>query len=137
MWYQTIINETKGPSDYLTTAYFRMGEIAERNREPEWESFFLKAIEILLKNKIMKDSELYRLASAYKKIDDLECALKNFKELLLKQISLNLKSGVYFHMGEIFFKKNEFESANEMFLNCLSINPDHKKIIAIYCVYKR
>ena len=71
--------------------------------------------------------QIYRIASLYKKIGNMEKSEKWFRQILKNQEMDSLKAGAYFHLGEIELKRGDRKKAYNLFKNCVKINPKHAK----------
>ncbi len=71
----------------------------------------------------------YSIGSIYKEYGDMQNA-KKFFEKIIKSANKHSKpfnSGAYFHLGEISLISGRQEEATSHFIQCLKINPEHKK----------
>ena len=70
----------------------------------------------------------YHFGSILKKNGFLVESKREFERILKKGLQLkDLGSGAHFHLGEIFLAERDIEKAKEEFLECLKMNPEHKK----------
>ena|GEM_PF-1772661 len=66
---------------------------------------------------------VYSLASLYERLGELDKAYELFKSLLDR--GFHVRSGVYFHLGEIAFKKGNKDEAIKFYHLCLKCEPNH------------
>lgn len=69
----------------------------------------------------------YNYLSTMKLLGKEDHAIQGFLGILSDNTHPQLKSGSNFHLGEIFFKKNNYQKANTHFQACLELTPSHKK----------
>ncbi|MCS7233026.1 MAG: tetratricopeptide repeat protein [Synergistetes bacterium] len=65
----------------------------------------------------------YNIASLYEKLGDLDKAEELFKEALDRDFYN--KSGIYFHLAEIYLKRGRLREAVDFYSLCLSFESDH------------
>jgi len=123
-WFRKVLENTKD-AKLESGAYFHLGVIEiKKGRDKKALNYFKKSVEISSEQNPLY---LYNLASSYKKRGDYESAVKYFKKALTTSFDYELKSGVYFHLGEIDLWNNNVKKAKEYFEECLEINPNHRK----------
>ncbi len=107
--------------------YFYLGMKYRKIGLKKYKYYFKKAINVLSKKRRKTPIDYYHLASLYKKNDDYLRSEKLFKIVLSKKANNTLKSGAYFHLGEIKLSEGNKNKALEYFRKCMEYNPNHKK----------
>ena len=82
---------------------------------------------MLEEKKNKKTSDIYKIASLYKRLEDYDRAEALFLQLPAKTSHFHTLSGVYFHLGEIAYRRKQFTAAAGYFEKCIEINPYHAK----------
>lgn len=124
-----IIENPRIPISVLYQSYLLYGEITQKQGKRNWRHYYKKGISILLSKRNKSTLEIYRIASLYKQLEDEENAVKWFKRLLTGKgdVEISIRAGVYFHLGEIFSRKKQYQKAKKYFIHCIQLNPDHRK----------
>jgi glycosyltransferase involved in cell wall biosynthesis len=85
--------------------------------------------------------EKYSIASICRKLGRTEKAYDLFSQLMLrlqgKRKYEKMLSGIYFHLGEIDYLKNDYKNALKKFDKCLELNPQHMKAREFYQLLKK
>ncbi len=92
-----------------------------------WKNKLEEALNILKESKIESVIFKYRIGSILKTLGRVDKAEKVFIDLEKNYRKGELKAGIYFHLGEIYFIKGKRELSKEFFNKVLKINPDHEK----------
>lgn len=87
--------------------------------------YFIEAFSKLIKPN--DPLSIYRKASIYKRLGNLEEAEKLFFKILKVKNNKNLKAGAYFHLGEIEIRKGRIKKGLDLLKKCLTKIPQHKK----------
>lgn len=69
----------------------------------------------------------YNKASVLKLLGKTAAAQSRFNRLLAHVDNPRLVPGIYFHLGEIFFRNRQYIEAGKMFNKTLELNPGHQK----------
>ena len=108
--------------------------IKYRKRVLEWIVWLDKYVhDADFVKKIQRDKRQKKILKTYRKASRLQNKkyYKKAKALFLfiseESEKKEMISGSYYHVGEIYIKENNLDGAREMFNNCLSICPEHKK----------
>ena len=71
--------------------------------------------------------EMYQFASKERTIGAIENALPVFERILQKSSKPDIRAGAAFHLGEIALNCNDRPKALKLFIECLALNPKHRK----------
>jgi TolA-binding protein len=106
--------------------YYAAGEL-EKKGGKDWKYFYGAALDILLGKEKKARTDMYNIASIYKKLTQYENARKWFREMIENTKDKKLTGGGYFHMGEMDYMEEDFSSAKRCFRSCLEFLPGHSK----------
>jgi FkbM family methyltransferase len=124
---KAIKNRNPSP-EILFQAYFHLALISRYQKKKTLNHYFKEALKVLLIKKGKNTLDIYRVASVYKSMNRLDLAEKWFKKLLGMSVDhLQIIAGVYYHLGEIQYFKQNWPGAKEYFKKCFELNPGHKK----------
>jgi len=112
---------------YIAYMLIHLGEKYEDKNPSKSNKYYEKALELLTTKRVLNPTDLYRIGSLYKRLNEYEVAVEWFEELLKSDCSPNLKAGAHYHTGEMFAKKKWFKNARTHLETCLQLLPEHKK----------
>lgn len=127
-WFKKIAAKKDSPIRFQLEALFCLGEIAGQKDSSKKKSFQAQAIGLLpgvMTN--LEDGTIYNIASTLKKHGQYPLAREWFQELEQRNPSDTLRSGVYFHLGEMTWTVGNPSQAATLFRKALEINPEHQK----------
>ena len=89
--------------------------------------FYQKALNIWKKTARKTITDIYAIASIYKKLEQYEKAKVWFQRVIRKTHSINIRAGAQYHLGEILLKEGKIADAYNLFHSCCTLMPQHKK----------
>ncbi len=127
-WCNRLIKNKNISLDERIRCYFLMGDAYAAKKDGRKSLlFFKKGISIINSLKEKKVIDIYREGSLYKKIGEFGLSKKWFVCITKKDVSRKVKSGAYFHLGEIELWEGRKKRAVQYFEKCLKLNPAHQK----------
>lgn len=125
---EKIIRMRKPTANIVFQAYYHLALAVGEQEKKKRERYLNAALKVLLVKRGKTHVDIYRIASLYKSINRLELAERWFGKVLDGgSVDRGILAGVYFHLGEVRYFKQEFEGAAKNFKTCLQWNPGHKK----------
>jgi len=126
IYFKKVLELKEPDKDEIINANFHLGDIAKTNKKKNWKVYYKKGLNLLENKNNLSNLDRYRIASFYKKLEDFVFAKRLFSLLIGRKIDNKIKSGAYFHLGEICYQENDFEKSLVYFKKCLSLNENHK-----------
>lgn len=109
-------------------AYYHLSLAAGEREKRKRDRYLKEALEVLLVKRGKTHVDIYRIASLYKSINRLDLAEKWFGKVLdIGMEGRDMRCGIYFHLGEIGYFRQEFLRAEGYFKKCLAVDAGHKK----------
>lgn len=124
--YNKLLSLKNTPVSILSNAHYFLAEILETQGKSRWKWHLEESNHLLISLENLSDVQSYRVASVLKRLKQLEGAEAWFQKVLDSSDKEEIKSGVLFHLGEIFFIRNDLSKSREYFERCLELNPGHK-----------
>ena len=106
-----------------------------RKLENEWKqltNILPKSTVIIVMKKVESINDVLNLMFFYfrgKEFVKLINLIEKYLYLIENTIDNNIKSGAYFHVGEILYFQNQFSDASYYFSRCLDLNSAHNKAL--------
>ena len=113
----------------ITRIYFNLGKIDEMLGKDNWRYFYRSGLKIIHEKKKKNIVQMYRLASFYKKLKDVDKAVKWYCKVEIGTSSEDILAGVYFHFCKILLQQGKYKISREYFEKCIKIIPKHEKAI--------
>lgn len=127
---EKIIRMRKPAANIVFQAYYHLALAAGEQEKKKRERFLNEALKVLLVKRGKTHVDIYRIASLYKSINRLDLAEKWFGKVLNTAMEdRDMLRGVYFHLGEISYFRQEFRRAVGYFKKCLESDAGHKKAV--------
>jgi len=126
-WLKRVLAEEKVSSDIRASSRFLLGDILRDRGDGSWRDHYRDGLRILEEKRNKKVTDIYKTASLYKRLGDFDRAEELFLGLLEKTSHFHTLSGIYFHLGEMAHRREQFSEAAAYFETCIGINPYHAK----------
>jgi glycosyltransferase involved in cell wall biosynthesis len=112
--------------DLILVNYY-LSEIYRKNRIEKQSEFLNKSLKAALHIRDKSSNDRYFIGSLYKKSGRYDKALKWFKQVIRESEETELSGKAYFHMGEIFYLKHNYERAEYYLKKVEKLVQNHEK----------
>lgn len=126
-WLKRVQSEEKISLDIKASSCFLLGDILQERGDGSWRDRYRDGLRILEGKRNKKVTDIYKIASLYKRLEDFDRAGELFLGLIEKTSHFHTLSGIYFHLGEMAYRREQFSTAAGYFEKCIGINPYHAK----------
>jgi glycosyltransferase involved in cell wall biosynthesis len=126
-WFKKALRHKTISAESRADALILIGDIQKRTKGKNWKPSFKSAIKFFEEKESKSLPDLYKMASLYKRLNDLPKSEEVFLSLMSKISNSETLSGIYFHMGEIAYMNTDDKKAYNYFKECLELNPSHLK----------
>ncbi|MCP4156976.1 MAG: hypothetical protein GY757_55200 [bacterium] len=126
-YFKEVTQSQYTPADLVAGAWIFLGDIGKEQAEKGWERCYQKALLVLENKTTNGNAELYRIASLYKRLNQLKKAGAIFKQVLNQTGDEKLSAGIYFHLGEMAYNEKNSSDATVNFNKCLQLLPQHRE----------
>jgi tetratricopeptide (TPR) repeat protein len=126
-WFKNMLRSKPLPSKILSGIYLFIGDIKKQKGDRRWKDYYAKGVDVLVRKRHKTVYDKYRVASFFKRMNHFEKANQWFRGLLDTEKDMKILTGVYFHLGEMAYFREQYASAAGYFQKCVEANPLHKK----------
>jgi hypothetical protein len=123
--FRTILDRVQTPRPFLFRCLVELEKLCGGDGDL-FRDYSFKVLELYSKKKRFHPMETYRLASLYEKWGFSQRSITLFTKII-NTGSASFSAGVYFHLGDLFFKQKELGKAREMLQKCLAVLPEHRE----------
>jgi tetratricopeptide (TPR) repeat protein len=111
----------------LFEAYCKIGDLRGGDNRGSANKWYKKGLKLIDNSWEKRNLDLYRIGSLFKKDGQLQQAEEYYRLLLRKELSKSMKSGVYFHLGELCILQKRPVEAEHYLKLCLEWEKKHRK----------
>ena len=124
IWFNKILKENKD-KEIGFKALIKLNDLGNLDVD---ENYLIMYLRYKLKKRNKSVIDIYNIASMYKILKRTDLSIKWFDKVINKTEDKKIKSGAYFHLGEIeLLLKNNKRKAIKYLEKCLKLNPKHRK----------
>jgi len=116
-----------GYDEFILKSFERIGDLCKKYKKKQYKQYYEWVIDALIRKNDNSESEKYRIASLFKRLGDYKKAEGLFKSLLKLSSNNSIKSGIFFHLGEIELMLGNKKKAKRNFEKCVKLNMGHIK----------
>jgi len=111
-----------GMANYYAGVYYK-----KSSSKNNFLQYFEKSAELFSGLSNLSEIDIYRIGSVFRELGKIEEALAEYKKVIKMSVLENVKAGAFFNIAKIYFEKNKKKIAEENFIECIKLNPEHKK----------